>query len=137
MWARIENNKVKEVIGFDPTDKFHPSLVWVGCPDGIKEGYTYDGVNFTPPPEKTLDEVKKDRLNHIRTEAQDIILKVYPLWYQSNVSNGIYPISVADKMNSDIASIIEVSNTAEDKVDSATTIDEVNAVEPIFPVIGG
>lgn len=137
MWARIENNKVKEVINFDPTDKFHPSLVWVGCPDGVKEGHTYDGVNFIPPPQKTLDEVKLDRLNYIRTKAQNYILSVYPLWYQSNVANGIYPVLVAEKVKSDIASVIVASNIAEDSVSIATTIDEVNAMEPVFPVIGG
>lgn len=137
MWARIEGNKVREVINFDPTDRFHPSLVWVECPVEVKEGYTYDGINFIPPPKKTLDEVKKNRLNYIRIKAQNYILSVYPLWYQSNVANGIYPVLVADKVKSDIASVIVASNIAEDSVSIATTINEVNAIEPVFPVIGG
>lgn len=28
MWARIENEEIKEIIDFDPADKFHPSIVW-------------------------------------------------------------------------------------------------------------
>lgn len=28
MWARIENEEIKEIINFDPADKFHPSIVW-------------------------------------------------------------------------------------------------------------
>lgn len=28
MWARIENEEIKEIIDFDPAGKFHPSIVW-------------------------------------------------------------------------------------------------------------
>lgn len=61
MWARIENNIVREVIDFDPEGKFHPSLIWVECSNDIKEGSSFvDGV-FTAPsttlPEWTVKEV--------------------------------------------------------------------------------
>ena len=28
MWARIENEEIKEIIDFDPAGKFHPAIVW-------------------------------------------------------------------------------------------------------------
>ena len=51
-WARIENgNDVKEVTDIDPDGRFHPSLVWIECPDNVTDAYTYEnGVFVEPPP---------------------------------------------------------------------------------------
>lgn len=43
-WARIENGVVAETIGFNPSGKFHPSLVWVSCADSVVAGMLYDGT---------------------------------------------------------------------------------------------
>lgn len=48
MWARIENNTVVEIKD-RPAGLFHPSLVWVECPDYVQPGYIYDREVFTPP----------------------------------------------------------------------------------------
>lgn len=46
-YSRIENNKVVETISFDPTGLFHPSLIWVECPDEVGQHWvTNDNVNF-------------------------------------------------------------------------------------------
>lgn len=53
MWARIENQKVVELIDFDPFNprpRFHESLVWVPCQDGTEECDLYDGATFSKPP---------------------------------------------------------------------------------------
>lgn len=48
-YARIENEAVVEFIDFDPTDKFHPSLVWISCDETVEIGWSYvDGV-FSEP----------------------------------------------------------------------------------------
>lgn len=49
MWGRIENNAVVETTDIDPSGRFHPSLVWVECPDYVQPGYIYDGNSFTLP----------------------------------------------------------------------------------------
>ncbi|STC91375.1 Uncharacterised protein [Edwardsiella hoshinae] len=49
MWAFVLNNKVIEVTDIDPAGRFHPSLVWVECPDYVQPGYLYDGNDFTLP----------------------------------------------------------------------------------------
>ena len=46
-YARIENNTVCELIDFEPEGKFHSSLIWVACDEGIQEGWIYDGEYFT------------------------------------------------------------------------------------------
>ena len=51
-WSRIENNAVMETTDIDPTDRFHPSLVWVECPDYVQPGYLYDGNVFIEPEEE-------------------------------------------------------------------------------------
>ncbi|KEA54153.1 phage domain protein [Mangrovibacter sp. MFB070] len=48
-WARIENNEVVELTDIDPTERFHPSLIWVECPAEVLQGYTYDGTEFHAP----------------------------------------------------------------------------------------
>lgn len=49
MWARLENNVVMELTDIDPEGRFHPSLIWVECPEDTQYGYIYDGTNFYPP----------------------------------------------------------------------------------------
>lgn len=58
MWARIDINPenrsqtvVMEITGIDPAGRFHPSLVWVECPEGTQQGYIYENGSFTPPDE--------------------------------------------------------------------------------------
>ncbi len=53
MWARIENNTVMELTDVDTTGRFHPSLLWVMCPDYVQPGYLYDGSEFKEPEEQT------------------------------------------------------------------------------------
>jgi hypothetical protein len=48
-WARLENNVVKEVTDISPDGRFHPSLVWVKCPEDVVEGYLYEDKNFIKP----------------------------------------------------------------------------------------
>lgn len=49
MWARLENNIVRELVAFDPAGLFHPSLVWVECPADTAQGDHYDGAAFSKP----------------------------------------------------------------------------------------
>ena len=49
MWARIENNIVKEVVDTDPEGRFTSDLIFVKCDETIKEHYTYENNVFTPP----------------------------------------------------------------------------------------
>lgn len=49
MWARLENNIVRELVTFDPTGLFHESMVWVACPAGTAQGDHYDGAVFSKP----------------------------------------------------------------------------------------
>lgn len=61
-WARIEKFedeeifRVEETVVVDPEGRFHPSLVWVNCPDNVKPGYLYDGSEFTEPKQDYLAE---------------------------------------------------------------------------------
>lgn len=52
----------------------------------------------------------------INTAAQQKVLAAYPLWVQANCANGIYPVSYADKMRSDIAAVIIEANRCTDLV---------------------
>lgn len=50
-WARIQNlTDVAEVTDIDPEGRFHPSLVWMPCPDYVTDAYTYENNKFVPPP---------------------------------------------------------------------------------------
>ena len=50
MWARIENGAVVETTDVDPTERFHPDLVWQACPTDTRPGWTLEGDEFSPPP---------------------------------------------------------------------------------------
>ncbi|SDU87955.1 phage tail assembly chaperone [Pseudomonas mucidolens] len=56
MWARIENGTAVELTDIDPTDRFHPELVWQACPVETQPGWTVVEGALTPPPEDTSDQ---------------------------------------------------------------------------------
>jgi len=82
-----------------------------------------------------LPEGKGAKLAKIRTEAETVILAKYPVWYQANVANGIYSESIGNTMKAGITSVIMESNRCEDLVDAATTVEQINAVTPNWPVL--
>ncbi len=45
----------------------HPSLIWVDGPDEVKVGYAYENGRFIPPEKPTLDELKQNKLEAIKT----------------------------------------------------------------------
>ncbi|WHS62258.1 phage tail assembly chaperone [Pseudomonas sp. G2-4] len=50
MWARIENGTVVETTDVDPTERFHPDLLWQACPTDTRPDWTVVDGNFSPPP---------------------------------------------------------------------------------------
>ena len=59
MWARIDGGRVRELIDQDPTDRFHPSILWRPCGDLVEVGDTHDGTDYGPPPAPTAEEVQR------------------------------------------------------------------------------
>lgn len=56
MWARIENEAVAEITDIDPTERFHPDLLWQACPVDVRPGWTVMEDEFIPPAEDTSDQ---------------------------------------------------------------------------------
>ena len=58
MWTYIVNNVAIELTNIDPEGRFHPSLVYVSCPDDLTPGsvmkedgsWTYAPVQEVPVP---------------------------------------------------------------------------------------
>lgn len=86
MWARIENNIVREIINVDPSGRYSPSLTWVPCSDTIKQGYIYDPVNssFSEPVEDSFPLTAMARVD----EA-----------YEALASSGVDPTSLFSRAN--------------------------------------
>ena len=57
-------------------------------------------------------------LEAVRAKAQKVILAKYPLWYQTNCANGVYPAQAASDMATAIASVITESNRCEDLIEA-------------------
>jgi len=49
MWARIEAGIVRELTAEDPAGRFHPSLHWQECKEGVAVGDLWIGDGFAPP----------------------------------------------------------------------------------------
>jgi hypothetical protein len=79
-YARIESQQVAEIIiapeGIDITRMFPADIVaaCVSCPAEVREGWSYDGAAFSPPPPPTEAELKAQRRAEIlsRLAALDI-----------------------------------------------------------------
>ncbi len=64
MKALILNNEVVEVQATE--FEVAPTMSWVDCDDTVKEGFTYDGTNFTDPFVEPTDAEKLKSLRTIR-----------------------------------------------------------------------
>ena len=99
--------------------------VWVSDNDAAVQAII-DAYDPLPP-------AKSARLAEIRAEAGRRILATYPLFVQSNASLGLLPEAEVLSMTQFIANHIDASNAAEDAVDAATTVAQVNGVTPAWP----
>lgn len=52
MWALIVDGRVHEVTDVNPDGRFHPSMDWCPCPDGVKQGWSDD---WSPPTSPSVD----------------------------------------------------------------------------------
>jgi hypothetical protein len=50
MWALIIGGIVREITAEDPAGRFHPSLHWQECDEGVKVGDVWTGEAFEAPP---------------------------------------------------------------------------------------
>ena len=57
-YARIENNRVRELIDFDPDGLFNPAIVWAACnDDAVASGWQYDAQTGFAPYIPTAEEI--------------------------------------------------------------------------------
>lgn len=85
-WARIQNNIAVEVVDFDPTGLFHPSIIWTqvadDCTSGarLQDGVWVDAPVVAPPPvfDGTLGESQITRLafRNRFTTAEKVALEI-------------------------------------------------------------
>ena len=71
----------------------------------------------------------------VREAAKEKIEEKWPLWAQNNCALGIYNSDTIDQCKADITMIITASNTAEDAIANAETLEAVIAVIPVWPEI--
>jgi len=85
-WARIEDDIVKEITEIDPSGRFHPSLVWVECPDDTTTGMKYENNTFVEHTvdtyegwtlDKYLADIRKKR-NYLLLKSDRYMLSDYP-----------------------------------------------------------
>ncbi|GEM_PF-1413244 len=55
MWALINSNIVTELTEINPTGRFHPSMIWVPCTEGVQVGWQYSDGVFSPQPALQLN----------------------------------------------------------------------------------
>ena len=96
-----------------------------------------DGGNTITPYAKydSLWEAQAGRIAEINRECTRRITTKWPLEKQHSCALGVYPPAEAEQCADDIAAMVAASNESSDAVDAATTIDEVEAVAPVWPVI--
>jgi hypothetical protein len=70
----------------------------------------------------------------IRGQCETRILQHYPLWMQVNGANGLDPAEDVTTMTTAIAGMRTESNSCEDDVDDATTLQGIRDVTPDWPL---
>ena len=153
-YGKIENGQIVEIREFEEPDELLLSKMMKGGTDwriGEDGDSSYDTVTQTIGTEpsydiqaakivrtyavvdKSLADAKEAKLADIRRDARSTILTAYPSWYQDNVALGIYGSDVGSPMKTHIANIIIQSNTCENAVDAAETVEVVRNVTPDWP----
>jgi len=85
--------------------------------------------------ERPLADVQAESMRRVRDEARDAIESAYPDWYQRNIGMGLETDeSAAQRCRDFIAAVRIASNAAEDAIGAATTVTDVVAVTPNWPV---
>lgn len=46
MWAHVVNGLVADVTNVDPSDRYHPDLVWLPCSEDTKPGWLFEQGKF-------------------------------------------------------------------------------------------
>lgn len=72
-FARIENNKVVELLSAESLPEFHPSLVWEECGEGVEVGWSFDDGTFTAPAVPTQDQLIAAASEDVRLALQKAI----------------------------------------------------------------
>lgn len=117
--------------GFVPPQSFI-RLLWSSA-----DVQLWDDVNGTA----TLAEIKAqtgiltELVKLVKDKANELIVNKWPLWAQNNCALGIYDSATFDQCKADIAAVITASNTAEDAINNAVSLDAALAVVPAWPVI--
>ncbi len=107
-------------------------------PDSRTHTYTENPDGTLNITERPLVDIKASRLSEIRSQARAIIEAKYPQFVRENIADGTYPDpdgSMRARLVADKEAVVVASNIAEDAVDAATTVAEVMAVTPTWPVI--
>lgn len=80
-YARIENNRVVEIINIDSIEgKFHPSFIWVEIPvenvNIVKQGWDYLDGNFTNDTIKTelQEQEEQELLDSLSPSEKEILM---------------------------------------------------------------
>ncbi len=98
MFARIEDNIVREILDVDVLPEFHPSLIWVPCPPTTTQGMIYeDGVFVDPQEIITLEDAK--------AEANRAISKIRDEKYQQGIPYEGQVFQIDDNAQRDMLSM--------------------------------
>jgi len=101
--------------------------------DGTYRVDMADGSSRQATPTEILQAAKASKLADIRAKAKELIYATFSAESQINCADGTYSASVCAPLIAHKQAVISASNTAEDAVDAATTVNEVNAVEAVWP----
>jgi len=116
-------------------------LQWIVQDDGTGDRLVFWDAALGPQPTQAeidaaaLGVYKTAAIARNRAEARRRIEAKWPDPIQRSAALGVYPQATVDTMVANIAAVIEAENAAADLIDAATTVAEVEAVTPNWPVI--
>lgn len=88
MWARVEDGKCIEFIGFEPVGKFHPEIAWVAVPEHLEPwvdaSWVVEGGAIRPESLADLRERIKARVAARRWAAQAQGVRVGEYMYHTD-----------------------------------------------------
>jgi hypothetical protein len=111
MWARVENGKVMETTDIDPKGRFVPEIEkqFKPCESNVQPNWLYDGVIFSAPPQRTLDEAKAAKL----AELDQAAANAYISGFYSEASGTKLYYDSDDKTQNFLAAVLQFTQAAD------------------------
>ena len=131
MFYKIVNENTKEVsVGLGTDTNFYESI---GMVDGeVEQAYNGNWYLKGYAPQKTLEELKEEKIKELKVNCSNYIYSKYPIHKQLNIANGLATEEEISEMTTFIQQARLICEDIEQKINSVKTQKDLEKISTNF-----